>query len=316
MGLFSKLGKNKQESTGEDSGYYRAADDKSLADKAKSKRASHSDGGATRNRGRAARDAAADPVLPEKKRARRRLVGAIALALAVAIGLPMILDSEPRPLANDIAIQIPSKDKPAAAEATPAPAAAAPAKVEQSAALDKSEEIVEAPVAKEPAKQLTAPPPVAEVKLAPEPAPAKPAKTETPKPAEAKVAKAEHKPETKESKPEAAKPEAKHAEARDSKPAAKGDDAARALAILEGKAAAPAGSRYVVQIAALSKQEKVDELQGKLREAGIRSTTKKVSTASGELIRVQAGPFESKEEAEKVRAKLGKIGLGGKLIPA
>jgi DedD protein len=309
MGLFSKLGKNKQESTGEDSGYYRAADDKSLADKAKSKRASHSDGGASRNRGRGARDAAADPVLPEKKRARRRLVGAIALALAVAIGLPMILDSEPRPLANDIAIQIPSKDKPAVAEATPAPAPAAPAKVEQSAALDKSEEIVEAPVPKEPAKQLTAPPPVAEVKLAPEPV-AKPPKTETPKPTETRVATAEHKPEPKESKPEP-----KRAEAKESKPAAKADDADRALAILEGKSAA-ASTRYVVQIAALSKQEKVEELQGKLREAGIRSTAKKVSTASGELTRVQAGPFESKEEAEKVRAKLGKIGLNGKLIPA
>jgi len=310
MGLFSKLGKNKQESTGEDSGYYRAADDKSLADKAKSKRASHSDGGASRNRGRASRDAAADPVLPEKKRARRRLVGAIALALAVAIGLPMILDSEPRPLANDIAIQIPSKDKPAAAVATPAPAAPAPApaKVEQSAALDKSEEIVEAPVAKEPAKQLTAPPPVAEVKLAPEPV-AKPPKTETPKPAETKVAKAEHKPEPKE-----LKPEPKRAEAKESKPAAKGDDAARALAILEGKAAAPA-SRYVVQIAALSKQDKVDELVGKLREAGIRSTVKKVSTASGELTAVQAGPFDNKDDAEKARAKLAKIGLNGKLKP-
>ncbi|UGQ45027.1 SPOR domain-containing protein [Massilia endophytica] len=301
MGLFSKLGKNKQESTGEDSGYYRAADDRSLADKAKSKRASHSEGGATRNRGRAARDAAADPVLPEKKRARRRLVGAVALALAVAIGLPMILDSEPKPLANDIAIQIPSKDKPM--EAAPQPAPAAPAKVEQAAALDKSEEIIEPP----PAKTVTAPPPVAEVKLAPEPA-GKPPKTEVkeaPKAPEAKLAKNEHKPETKE-----AKPEPKRAEAKPEPKESRSDDA-RALAILEGKPAA--STRYVIQIAALSKQDKVEELQGKLREAGIRSTAQKVSTANGELTRVQAGPFASKEEAEKVRAKLTKIGLSGKL---
>jgi DedD protein len=292
MGLFSKFGKNKQESTGEDSGYYRAADDRSLAEKAKSKRASHSDGGATRNRGRAARDAAADPVLPEKKRARRRLVGAIALALAVAIGLPMILDSEPKPLANDIAIQIPSKDKPM--EAAPQPAV--PEKVEQAAALDKSEEIVEPP----PAKVVTAPPPVAEVKLAPEPA-----AKEAPKAPEARIAKNEPKPEVKEAKPEPRRAEAKP-EARESR----GDDA-RALAILEGKPAA--STRYVIQIAALSKQEKVDELQGRLREAGIRSTAQKVRTANGELTRVQAGPFASKDEAEKVRAKLAKIGLSGKL---
>ena len=53
-----------------------------------------------------------DPVLPEKKRARRRLIGATALVLAAIIGLPMIFDSEPKPLADDIAIQIPSRDKP------------------------------------------------------------------------------------------------------------------------------------------------------------------------------------------------------------
>ncbi len=52
-----------------------------------------------------------DPMLPEKKRARRRLIGATALVLAAIIGLPMIFDSEPKPLSDDIAIQIPSRDK-------------------------------------------------------------------------------------------------------------------------------------------------------------------------------------------------------------
>ena len=107
MGLFSSFSKNKQEASGEDSGYYRAQDDRAASERAKSKRASNAGGGATRG-GRSKED----PVLPEKKRARRRLVGAIALALAVAVGLPMLLDSEPKPLASDIAIQIPSKDKP------------------------------------------------------------------------------------------------------------------------------------------------------------------------------------------------------------
>ncbi len=146
MGLFSKFGKNKQESTGEDSGYYRAADDQSVLEKtARSKRASHA-GGATRGSrsGRAGRDAA-DPVLPEKKRARRRLVGAIALALAVVIGLPMVLDSEPRPVANDIAIQIPSKDKPAEQGASAPAASASESRVAPGAALDQSEEIVNEP---------------------------------------------------------------------------------------------------------------------------------------------------------------------------
>jgi len=42
-----------------------------------------------------------------RKRARRRLVGAIALVLAVVVFLPMILDNEPKPISEDIAINIP-----------------------------------------------------------------------------------------------------------------------------------------------------------------------------------------------------------------
>jgi DedD protein len=50
-----------------------------------------------------------DPTLPEKQRARRRLVGAIALVIAAVVVLPMILDSHPKPVTDDIAIDIPSR---------------------------------------------------------------------------------------------------------------------------------------------------------------------------------------------------------------
>ena len=83
--------------------------------------------------------------------------------------------------------------------------------------------------------------------------------------------------------------------------------------------AAPAAdkkpAKFVLQVAALASQDKVDELQGKLKEAGIRSYTQKVPTQAGERIRIRVGPFSSKEEAEKTRAKLGKLGLNGSLIP-
>ena len=339
MGLFSKFGKNKQEST-EDSGYYRAADDRNLAERARAKRAAHAgaEAAAARGRSRSGREAP-DPVLPEKKRARRRLVGAIALALAVAIGLPMVLDSEPKPLANDIAIQIPAREKSAdddnAAAVTPAPKTEQKAeqKVAQNDALDQSEEIVE-PADPAPKVALAKPAPKEpvvwtepkETKPEPKKAEAKPepkheAKPE-PKP-ERKVEKPESKPDAKpetrraEVKPES-KPESKPEPKREAKPEQKPDDAARALAILEGKAAAkPAesegSSRYVIQVAALSAKDKVDELQGKLQAAGIRSFTQK--SPSGELTRVKVGPFGSREEAEKARARLQKIGLSGSLVP-
>ena len=78
MGLFSKLFKNKQESSGEDSGFYVPGEAQSPT----RKRAANTAGGGGARRGG---KEAPDPVLPEKKRARRRLVGAVALALGVAV---------------------------------------------------------------------------------------------------------------------------------------------------------------------------------------------------------------------------------------
>ena len=333
MGLFSR--KSKQDRLAEDSGrFYSKDDDAALGERARAKRATNAGGGATRRPG-------ADPMLPEKKRARRRLVGAIALALAAAVGLPMLLDSEPKPLAGDIAIQIPAKDK-----AAPLPVPAADKAVSAADSVDKGEEVVEAPP---PAPAAKAPAAVAAAKpdsvatqppavIAPKPEPKvehKPEHKEAP-PAEHKDAKAEARLAEKE-KAERAKAEHDRAEhekaerlarearekakkAAEDKPVKPKDDAARAMAILEGKPAEKekpaesASQRFVLQVAALSSQEKAAEVQAKLREAGISSYTQKTSTPSGELIRVRVGPL-NKEDAEKVRAKLGRLGLSGAMTP-
>ncbi|KQQ96581.1 SPOR domain-containing protein [Massilia sp. Leaf139] len=323
MGLFSIFSKNKQDSTAQDSGRF-SRDDEDFGERARAKRASYANesgqGGSRRSR------SGGDPMLPEKKRARRRLVGAVALALAAAVGLPMLLDSEPRPLNGDIAIQIPSKEK-----APPLPMPANPVPAADS--VDQGEEIIapaspSAPVAAAP--RVAEPPPL---KMLDE-APAKPV-APVPKP-EPKVA--EHKPEPKpvEHKAEPKPAERKLAERPVEKPAVKkpeekpvtlkpkDSEAARALALLEGKPAAKAAEphpraedkadaqqRFVVQVAALATQEKVDELQARLRAGGISSFTKK----SGSLIKVQVGPFGSREEADKTKAKLGSLGLAGFLVP-
>jgi DedD protein len=52
----------------------------------------------------------ADPGLPFKRRARRRLVGALVIGLAVAVTLPLVLDREPRYPRPDIRVDIPSRD--------------------------------------------------------------------------------------------------------------------------------------------------------------------------------------------------------------
>ncbi|WP_133646666.1 SPOR domain-containing protein [Paraburkholderia flava] len=58
-----------------------------------------------------------DPTLPEKQRARRRLVGAIALVVAAVVILPMVLDSHPKPVTDDISIDIPNRPVPKASTA-------------------------------------------------------------------------------------------------------------------------------------------------------------------------------------------------------
>src|SRR3990172_5063163 len=45
-----------------------------------------------------------------QRRARRRLVGAIALVVLVVVALPIVLDKEPSPIGQDLVIQIPSQD--------------------------------------------------------------------------------------------------------------------------------------------------------------------------------------------------------------
>ena len=326
MGLFSSSKKNKQEKLaqhlGQDDGHFSRAEDEAIGEKARAKRASNAGGAAARGR----KDAP-DPVLPEKKRARRRLVGAIALAVAAIIGIPMLLDSEPKPLNGDIAIDIPSKEK---AAALPVPVAPAP--VDAADTLDKREEIVTsaatAPARTEPPRKASKydtelrDEPIPPLVLAEKPAP-KPEKKAEPKP-EPKVAKVE-KPVEKPVKADKPKP-VKKEDKPESHPLAadKGDDTSRALAILEDKADKPArterapdvsSQRFVLQVAALASQEKVTELQAKLAGAGLRSYTQKSETATGaHVIRVRVGPF-SKEEAEKNRGKLSAMGLSGSMVP-
>lgn len=316
MSLFSFFRKNKQEAPDDGTSYSRAKDE-SNPKRARTRRQSTID------------DAAADPVLPEKKRARRRLIGAVALVLAAVIGLPMVLDSEPKPLAQDIDIKIPSKDSPSQPRRLPA-----------AASLDPDEHILE-PVdgAQEPVSSAKSSRQQETVSNASKPAstavapvtsaadhkaavPAATPKAAEPKVVEAKTAEAKvmARIETKEgSKPES------HASAR-SEPKVISDedkDAARAKAILEGKGADDTGkaqadkkpARYMIQVAALASQDKINELRNKLKAAGIASQTQKIPTANGERTRVRVGPFASKEEAEKMRAKLIKLGLNGSLVP-
>lgn len=319
MGLFSFLDKKKQESTSGKPEFNSRSVENSRAASNRS----------TRSKPDGADKSSSDTTLPEKKRARRRLTGAIALVLAAIIGLPMLFDSEQKTASSDIAIQIPSVDTPAPdapdSQSLPIPPAVAGASssgsVSASTGLGQQEEIIElAPAPAEvqaPAEALApaevqapteipaiAPAAVAGSAVA-QPAPVADSALHKPVPEARPVSKPELKPEPK-PKPEIS-------------PTKKADDAARARAILEGRSVTVAtekvSSKFTLQIAALTSQESVDELQGKLKKAGIKSYAQKVATKSGSPIRVRVGPFASKEEAEKMHAKLVRLGFGGTVMP-
>jgi DedD protein len=206
-----------------------------------------------------------DEELQLKKRARRRLVGAIVLVSAVAVILPMVLDSEPRPVTQNVDIQIPSPDsgdfKPKSAAAPGF--AAAPAKGPGSLVSG--------------APTSTA---VAAAPLKGMPPAAAPAKDAAPK----------------------------------AEKSADSTDGAED----KGKAAASdadaASGAYVVQVAALSDGARVKQLQKQMSAAGVRTYTEAISTKTGEITRVRAGPYATREAAESARTQLKKAGLDGKVV--
>ena len=92
-----------------------------------------------------------------KRRARRRLVGAIALVLLVVIVLPVILDQEPKPVRHDLTVQIPSQDAGRfGARVLQAPAPA-PSKPEAAAAPAEEKPEAKAPEAHKTAPKSTKP---------------------------------------------------------------------------------------------------------------------------------------------------------------
>lgn len=248
-----------------------------------------------------------DPILPEKKRARRRLVGVIALVLAAVIGLPMILDVEPKPLAEDISVHIPSRDKsPKAGADSPAPSGRAPVEA-ASTSLDPKEEVIQPPAGMPALGNAADHPPAA-------------AGVNGQSGADKSSGQSER------ARQNADKPgqqAAARSEGRTlAKTAEKDDEKARAKALLDSRASPPVSAqekksgKFVIQVAAFATKEKVSELQGKLKDAGIRSYTEKVSTDNGGKIRVRIGPFATREEVDRMRTRLEKLGLGSTLVSA
>jgi DedD protein len=98
-----------------------------------------------------------DEELQLRRRARRRLIGAVVLVTAVVVILPMVLDSEPKPAGQPISVQIPPPDSGGfAPKLAPLPSAPQSAKPSVEEAPSK---VAAAPAAPPPAQET--PPPAA-----------------------------------------------------------------------------------------------------------------------------------------------------------
>ena len=71
---------------------------------------------------------------------------------------------------------------------------------------------------------------------------------------------------------------------------------------------------FTIQVGVYSDVTNVKQLQAKLKEAGYVSHTEKITTAKGEKIRLRAGSFPSRQEAADALVKLQASGLPGMVI--
>jgi DedD protein len=219
-----------------------------------------------------------------RKRARRRLIGAIALVTIVAVFIPMVLDHDPKPISQDVSIRIPapnsstftSKIVPVVPASPDIASSTGPASVDGvKGGSARSESVAAAP-------------PAYDTEAAP------------PKPASADRSGAE-KAKSGEKSAAVAVTGAK------SSPAPRAEEKAQIQARSSGG--------FVVQVAALTDAGKAKEMQQRIAAAGVKTYTEIVPTAKGNVTRVRAGPFAGRDEAERVRDKLKDMGLGGNVVP-
>jgi len=256
-----------------------------------------------------------------RRRARRRLVGAVVLALGVAVVVPMLLETEQKPLGEDVSVKIPpvdsgkfvnrlndaaansnaaKPDEPAKGSATSPASDASPGRTQKYDTRVPDAATGTPAAASSPAAASTATATAQESAAAEHAADAGPAT----QPASGKSASSES------AKPESSKPVAP--------PAPAASDATRTANTASDVAktahmTSPAAPRegYAVQLAAFADDRGANSLAGRLKKAGYAAYTEPLKTSKGTLWRVRVGPYPSHEAAVAARDKLKTEGQSG-----
>jgi DedD protein len=200
----------------------------------------------------------ADAVQQARARARHRLIGAAVLVMVGVIVFPLLFETQPRPVAVDIPIEIPRKET--------APPLVMPERkpVNRSASVEQLPAESVAAMAEEPAREM----PVPKAEAAPASAPAKATVQNPP-----------------------AQIEPPHTEA-----------------------SAEKSAKFVVQAGAFAENAAAKEMRTKVEKLGFKTFVQTAETSEGKRVRVRIGPFSSREEADKVQARLKAAGLSAAVL--
>ena len=254
-----------------------------------------------------------------RRRARRRLVGAVVLALGVAVVVPMLLETEQKPLGEDVSVKIPPIDdgkfvnrlsenrakdgvntpvKPPAKDDSTKDGASTP--VKPPAKDDSTRE----PVAAAPQAVAPIAPPKYDTRIPDTPAttaptaekttPAAPARSPASTTDATKTVRTDTKstaPVTPPAPPQVAAPSPKSAPG--------------------VEASAPPHDGFAVQLAAFADDKGANALAGRLKKSGYAAYTEPLKTSKGTLWRVRVGPYPSREAAVAARDKLKTEGQSG-----
>jgi DedD protein len=209
-----------------------------------------------------------------RRRARHRLMGASVLVVVGVVVFPLLFDTQPRPVAVDIAVDIPDRAiaKPLVDTSKQKPLSAA-------AGLDAKEEVVTETKPKADAKPDVAV--AAAVATAATAATATVAAVTPKAPIASEPAKVEAKADAKAD----IKTEPKPSDSKDT------------------------GARFVVQAGTFSDDAKLREVRSKLEKAGITTYTQVIEGKEGRRVRVRVGPFTKRDEADKMANKIKQLQL-------
>ncbi len=244
-----------------------------------------------------------DDEIKLRKRARRRLIGAIALVLLAILILPLVLDHEPASLAPDLAVITSNGKSDFTSRVVPVPPSVPP--------VETSENPAPMPA-----------PPAEKPLVAGSSEGSRPGTAVSPIESESTEGRAVEKAESpaaaaskKEAETTKPKKAEKSAEVRKSATKAADDSKPRKTTAAAVEAKTQRSDTFAIQLESFANAANAKQLQEKLASNGVKSYTEVVETRQGKRTRVRVGPFATREAAEQALSNLKASGFSGIVSP-